>query len=184
MFKSDFCQLTTKDYYTLQSMLDDMFLQDELMRSILREKLSNAIVTFPEDIPSTIATLNSRISFRVDNGLLESRTIASNAMRGVVGMTVISISNPRGLGLLGLAEGQSAIIGKSPGVQETVMVEKVIYQPEAEERRIDERREMIEENERMDSRLFRFKKPASHIKDPVNARNDNDGDDEPDPSAA
>ncbi|UXN66120.1 nucleoside-diphosphate kinase (plasmid) [Phyllobacterium sp. A18/5-2] len=174
MFKSNVCQLTTKDYYTLQSMQDSMFLKDELMRSILRDKLSNAIVTFPEDIPSTVVTLNSRISYRVDGGLLENRVIGNNDMRGIVGLTVISISHPRGLTLLGLAEGQSAVVGRTSDARETVKVEKVFYQPEAEARRVRERRQRIEETERGESNVFRLEDRALSVKGAADVGNDND----------
>lgn len=181
MFKSNVCQLTTKDYYALQSMQDNMFLNDELMRSILRDKLSNAIVTFPEDIPPGIVTLNSRISYRVDGGLLENRVIADNEMRGIVGLTLISITRPRGLTLLGLAEGQSAVVGRTSDARETVKVEKVFYQPEAEERRVSERRRRIEEIERDETNVFRIEDRSLHINGATNVGNDND---EPSPPAA
>ncbi|MBZ9655808.1 nucleoside-diphosphate kinase [Phyllobacterium lublinensis] len=157
MFKSNACQLTTKDYYTLQTMQDDMFLKDELMRSILRDKLSNATVTFPEDIPPTVVTLNSRISYRIDNTLLENRVVAHNQKRGIVGMTLISITEPRGLTLLGLTEGQSAVVWRTPEAPETVTVENVFYQPEAEARRLRERMQRMEEAEREQSNMFQMR---------------------------
>ncbi|MGH6862389.1 MAG: nucleoside-diphosphate kinase, partial [Phyllobacterium sp.] len=177
MFKSDLCQLTTRDYYTLQSLQENMFLNDELTRFILRNKLSNAVVSFPEDIPANVVTLNSRISYRVDEGLLENHVVANNEMRGLVGLTVISITRPRGLTLLGLTEGQSAIVGRASDVRETVRVEKVMYQPEAEEQRIRERRQRIEDMERSESNVVRLRgsRPA------VTIGNDND---DPGPSAA
>ena len=174
MFKSNVCQLTTKDYYTLQSMQDDMFLKDELMRSILRDKLSNAIVTFPEDIPPTVVTLNSRISYRVNDGHLENRVIAHNERRGIVGMTLISITEPRGLTLLGLAEGQSAVVWRTPEASETVTVEKVFYQPEAEAQRVRERMQRIEGIERKQSNVFRVQDRALSVKRTMDRGNDND----------
>ncbi|TXR47061.1 nucleoside-diphosphate kinase [Phyllobacterium endophyticum] len=181
MFKANVCQLTTKDYHTLQSMQEDMFLKDELMRSILRDKLSNAIVTLPEDIPPTVVTLNSRISYRVDDSLLENRVIAHNEKRGVVGMTLISITEPRGLTLLGLAEGQSAVVSRAPDAPEMVTVEKVFYQPEAEAQRLSERMQRIEEPERQESNVFRVQDRPFSSRRTRDLGNDND---DPGPPAA
>lgn len=181
MFKSSTCQLTTKDYYALQSMQDSMFLRDELMRSILRDKLSDAIVTFAEDIPSTVVTLNSRISYRIDDGPLENCVIGNSDMRGIVGLSLISITQPRGLTLLGLAEGQSALVGRTSDACEMVKVEKVVYQPEAEERRVRERRQRIEEADRGESNVFRLEDRGRGVRGPADVGNDND---DPSPPAA
>lgn len=51
-------------------------------------------------------------------------------MRGLVG-SVLSITNPRGLALLGLAEGERMTFSRADGREETIWVENVVYQPEA-----------------------------------------------------
>lgn len=131
MFKSDVCQLTTRDFTLLETMQDRWPSNDELMREILRVKLTETIVMFRQDIPPTVVTLDSQVTYRINGGRAETRTVADNAMRGLVGLTVISITNPRGLTMLGLAEGQSATLQRTGEAPETITIEKVLYQPEA-----------------------------------------------------
>lgn len=134
MFKSDVCQLTTRDFTLLEIMQDRWPSNDELMRAILQHKLTKAIVMFRRDIPSTVVTLDSHVSHRIDGGPAETRVVADDAMRGLVGLTVMSITNPRGLAMLGLAEGQSVTLQRPREAAETITVEKVVYQPEAAEK--------------------------------------------------
>ena len=100
------CMLTTKDYTILEVMLERCLGLDDPMRPILQQKLHNAVVVFADDIPATVVTLNSRVAYRVNGGPAETRIVAHDDVRGLVGR-VISITIPRGLALLGLAEGQS-----------------------------------------------------------------------------
>ncbi|WP_370035551.1 nucleoside-diphosphate kinase [Sinorhizobium fredii] len=102
---------------------------DDLMRAILQHKLTKAIVMFPQDIPSTIVTRGSHVSHRIEGGTTET----DDAMRGLVGLT-LSITNPRRLAMLGLAEGQSVILQRPGEAAERITVEKVVYQPEAAEK--------------------------------------------------
>jgi regulator of nucleoside diphosphate kinase len=135
MFVSDVCQLTTKDYTVLEIMLDWSTGSDELMRSILSRKLSSAIVTLRDLIPPTVVTLGSRVTYRIDNGSAETRIVGdADDMRGLVGLTVIPISRPRGLAMLGLAEGASATLRPQNGPAEKITVLKVVDQPEAARR--------------------------------------------------
>jgi regulator of nucleoside diphosphate kinase len=138
-------RLTTKDYTILEVMLDRSIGRDETLVPILRRKLSGAIVTFREDIPADVVTLSSRVTHRVNGGPPETRILAHEEMRG---LSVLTITNPRGLALLGLAEGEQMTFEAADGTHETVLVEAVVYQPEsarrdrerlAEEPRINEK---------------------------------------------
>lgn len=131
------CQLTTKDYTILEVMLDRRRGRDETMAAILRRKLSNAIVMFRHDIPPSVVTLGSRVVYRVNDGPAETRIIAHDEMRGLVG-TTLPVTNPRGLALLGLGEGQSITIARSNG-RETLTVQQVAFQPEAARREASKR---------------------------------------------
>ncbi len=129
------CLLTTKDYTILEVMLERCLGLDDPVRPILQEKLKSAVVVFADDIPTTVVTLNSRVAYRVNGGAAETRIVAHDDIRGLVGR-VISITIPRGLALLGLAEGQSFCFrddGRNGG-GETVTVQEVAYQPEAARR--------------------------------------------------
>lgn len=127
------CLLTTKDYTILEVMLERCLGLDDPMRPILQEKLHNAVVVFADDIPPTVVTLNSRVVYRVNGGVAETRIVAHDDIRGLVGR-VISITVPRGLALLGLSEGQSFHIRGRERAGETVAIQEVAYQPEAARR--------------------------------------------------
>lgn len=127
------CQLTTKDFTILEVMRERHPGHDDIMSEILQRKVSRALVMFRDDIPPTVVTLSSRVSFRVNDGPAETRIIAHDEMRGLVGM-LLPITNPRGLALLGLAEGESMTIPKADGDVETLTVQEVIYQPEGARR--------------------------------------------------
>jgi regulator of nucleoside diphosphate kinase len=127
-------RLTTKDYTILEVMLDRCLGRDDPIVPILQRKLSAAIVTLREHIAANVVTLSSRVTYRVNNAPAETRIVTHDEMRGLVG-SVLSITNPRGLALLGLAEGGRMTYMRADGGEETVSVENVIYQPEAALRR-------------------------------------------------
>jgi regulator of nucleoside diphosphate kinase len=129
----DSCQLTTKDYTILEVMRERHQIRDETFSAILQQKISSAVVMFREDIPANVVTLSSRVAYRVNDGPAETRIVAHDHMRGLVGM-LLPITNPRGLALLGLAEGQSMSIPTADGSLETLTVHEVVYQPEAARR--------------------------------------------------
>lgn len=133
MSDTERCLLTTKDYTILEVMLDRCLGREDPLASILRRKLLRAVVVFRDDIPPTVVTLNSRVTYCVDDGPAETRIVAHDEMRGLVGLS-LPITNVRGLTLLGLAEGQSATVERADGRTETVTVRQVIYQPEAARR--------------------------------------------------
>ncbi|WP_137935311.1 GreA/GreB family elongation factor [Mesorhizobium comanense] len=123
-------RLTTKDYTILEVMLDRRLGRDDPLVPILQRKLSAAIVTFREDIPANVVTLSSRVTYRVNDAPAETRIVTHDEMRGLVG-SVLSITNPRGLALLGLAEGERMTFARADGSEETISAENVVYQPEA-----------------------------------------------------
>ncbi|MER8476117.1 nucleoside-diphosphate kinase [Mesorhizobium sp. M1163] len=133
MLNIDSSQLTTKDYTILEVMRERHPSRSETFSGILQRKISSAVVVFREDIPATVVTLSSRVAYRVNDRPAEIRIVAHDEMRGLVGM-LLPITNPRGLALLGLAEGQSMSIPTADGGLETLTVQEVVYQPEAARR--------------------------------------------------
>ncbi|HEU4985550.1 MAG TPA: nucleoside-diphosphate kinase [Rhizobiaceae bacterium] len=127
------CILTTKDFTILEVMLDRCKSTDSELAGLLRQKLNEARVVFREDVPDDVATLNSRLIYRVDGGPTNTRIISHALMGSPVGL-FLPITNPRGLALLGLSEGQVFERGTPEGL-ESILLEKVAYQPEAERRR-------------------------------------------------
>lgn len=133
MSQDEHFRLTTKDCTILEIMLDRCQDKSSATAMLLRRKLDNATVLFWEDMPSDVVTLSSRVTYRVDDGAAETRIITHDEMRGMVG-SVLPISNPRGLALLGLSEGQSMSVDGPGGTRQTVTAEMIVYQPEAAKR--------------------------------------------------
>ncbi|MEQ8295292.1 MAG: nucleoside-diphosphate kinase [Nitratireductor sp.] len=127
------CILTTKDHTILEVMLERCLGQDDPMAALLKEKLDAARVVFGDDIPATVATLNSRITFSVDGREPDTRVISHERMQSPVGL-FLPLTSLRGLALIGLSEGQLFRFAGQEGVQETIVLESVLYQPEAARR--------------------------------------------------
>ena len=124
------CILTPKDFAVLAAMLRRPDYLHPQIAALLRRKLSAATITHEDEIRPDVVTLNSRVRFRVDDGPVDERIVVHGEERGVPGMT-IPITIPRGLALLGLAEGQEVTVERECEPAETLSVEMVAYQPEA-----------------------------------------------------
>ncbi|GLS30349.1 regulator of nucleoside diphosphate kinase [Mesorhizobium albiziae] len=130
MLASAACQLTTKDYTILEAILTRQDSRDDPVLPILKRKLSSARVVFRETVHPDVVTLNSRVAFRVDDSPSITRIVVQGEPRGMVGMT-LPITVPRGLTLLGMAKGDTALVMRPDGSHETILVEDVLFQPEA-----------------------------------------------------
>jgi regulator of nucleoside diphosphate kinase len=126
------CILTTKDFTILEAMRDRRTDPRDPMAQILKRKLECARVVFHDDVPGNVATLNSRVTFRVDGACAETRVISHERMNLLVGVFQ-PVTTPRGLALLGLAEGQEYRLSWR-GLEECVVLDAVNYQPEAARR--------------------------------------------------
>lgn len=133
---SDACILTTKDFTILEAMLDRCLGQDDPTAQVLKRKLDAALVVFRDDVPTNIATLNSRVKFSVDGRDLDTRVICHDRTPSPIGL-FLPIATSRGLALLGLAEGQGFRLSGHDGSEEVVLLEEVLYQPEAARRERD-----------------------------------------------
>lgn len=125
--------LTTKDFTILEVLRDRQQGQTGLLMPLIRKKMEKAIVVFREDLPADIASINSRLRFRVEAGESDTRVISTGQTVGPVGM-FLPITTLRGLALLGLREGQAVSLINMNGVTEKILLEKVEYQPEASRR--------------------------------------------------
>ena len=126
------CTLTMKDFSILKAMRGRCLGKDDPLAWLLNEKLETAMVIAGEDISSDIATLNSRITFSIDGRDPDTRILSSDRAASPVGLW-LSIATPRGLALLGLAEGEEFHLPDREGAVR-MMLEKVQYQPEAARR--------------------------------------------------
>jgi regulator of nucleoside diphosphate kinase len=132
---TDACILTTRDFALLEAMLDRCLGRDDPLAPLLRRKINGAIVMFGQDVPETVATLNSRITYSVEGGAPDTRVLARDRMATSVGM-FLPISTLRGLALLGLTEGQTFRLARPDIEEETLLLETVRFQPEAAQRRL------------------------------------------------
>lgn len=127
--------LTTKDFTILEVMFDRCLDKDSPMCRLLGRKLANAEVVFREDIPPTVATFNSRVSFQVEGGRPDTRIISQDRMTTPIGH-FLPITTLRGLALLGASEGQQLVIPGRDGEKEHIRLLRVIHQPEAAQRKV------------------------------------------------
>jgi regulator of nucleoside diphosphate kinase len=129
---TDNCILTTKDF-TILEVMQDRCHRDEPLSTILKRKIDTALVVFRDDVPGNVATLSSRVTFSVDGRDPDTRVLSPERMTSPIGM-FLPITTLRGLALLGLAEGQGFVLADHEGQEERIVLEKVLYQPEAARR--------------------------------------------------
>ncbi len=125
----DACVLTTKDFTILEVMLDRCADTGSVVAGLLRRKIEAATVVFREDVPATVATLSSRVTYRINDGEPDSRILSHDRMNASVGL-FLPITSPVGLALLGMAEGQRFEIDRD-GRTKRITLDAVLYQPEA-----------------------------------------------------
>lgn len=128
----DVCMLTTKDLTILEVMLDRCLDREGTTGVLLARKIRAAMVVFSDDIPPDVATIGSRIGYRVDDGEPDSRILSHDRMTFPVGL-YLPITAPTGLALLGMTVGQSFRLDTPDGARH-ILLETVSYQPEAAKR--------------------------------------------------
>jgi len=103
--------------------------RSDVLGTMLARKLDAAIVLPTSEIEPDVATLDSRVRFRVDGGAPAERILVLGAGQEILGITLL-VSVPRGLALLGMSAGQSTDIPSPDGKSERITLEAVLYQPE------------------------------------------------------
>lgn len=126
--------LSLNDYPVLMAYLAPSTELDEFVRSLLTIKLATCEVMRPEDLPPDIATLNSQITFRVGRRAPERRLLVNQSRGSAAGIT-LSVTTPLGVALVGARVGGYCVVGRRDGPRETVDLEAVTFQPEAELKR-------------------------------------------------
>lgn len=128
------CILTTRDFSILNLMLQRAGGRDAALAALLCRKLEAAEIVPPGAVPADVATLDSRVAFSVDGGKTETRILCTERAVSAVGL-FLPVTRPRGLALLGLAEGACFGLVDREGREEIISLEKVCYQPETARRR-------------------------------------------------
>jgi regulator of nucleoside diphosphate kinase len=133
----DLCRLITPDFHILQELLAERSGGNDPLGPLLQGKLSRAQILPAHDIPSDVVTLYSRIRYRVGTQAPVTRIVIPDAAHEVLGAT-LPVTHPRGLALLGIAEGTRLTFCDTAGECEEITVEKVVYQPQAARRQLRE----------------------------------------------
>jgi regulator of nucleoside diphosphate kinase len=127
------CQLTTKDHAILRTMLDRHRGGRGPYLALLQRKVRDSAVVFRDDIPACVVTLNTRLTYRVDGVLAGPALIVQSPPEDLPAFA-LSIHTLHGLALLGMTRGCPLDIGLGPSSRETLVVERIWSQPEAEMR--------------------------------------------------
>jgi len=127
------CCLTAKDFSILEVLLERRRGFGDPIVPLLERKLAGARIVLGEGVDPGVATLNSRVLFRVGGQPAETRTLIQQEVRGLVGLG-LPLTTPLGLALLGLSEGEETGFERHGGRPERVLLDKVLYQPEAARR--------------------------------------------------
>lgn len=131
------CCLTIKDYGLLEHLLIELHGDEEarspLLAQFIRAKLADADLVFPEDVGAEVATLNSRILFVVDGGVAEPGILVQREDE-MARHPALSIRTLLGAILLGMRVGQRAPLLRGDARVGEVLLESVVFQPEAARR--------------------------------------------------
>lgn len=122
--------LTAKDFSYLEQMLLSGSGSDQ-SHGLIKKKLDEAQIVFGTDIDPEIVTLNSRVRYRINGHGPEERTLVAEPGHEVRGMT-LQLGTLRGVAMLGMAAGEAVMVPRRDGTVETLVVEAVLFQPEAE----------------------------------------------------
>lgn len=139
MTKHLHCLLTTSDYAVLEALIDSGVHLADGVAALARRKLASAMIVFPDDVPPAVATLNSRIVFRVDGGAPVTRVLVNGDDEGDGAAAALRIDTLHGLALLGLEAGDHATVPGLDDRDQTVTLDRVEHQPEAAARALAER---------------------------------------------
>ncbi len=126
-------QLTTKDHAILQTMLERYKGSRGPYLQLLERKVRDSTIFFSDDIPPEVVTLNTRLTCLID-GVRTDPFIIVHGEDGNLPPFALAIHTLRGLALLGLAEGDAITVEPGSDTSETLTVENILSQPEAEAR--------------------------------------------------
>jgi regulator of nucleoside diphosphate kinase len=122
--------LTAVDHERLHTIVHGRVnLRAEAMR--LAELLGHARIVEPQQIPSNVVTMNSRVSFEDDASKKTYDLSLVYPWDADIGASKLSVLTPVGCALLGAVEGQSVRLNGRDGRAKRLIVKQIHYQPEA-----------------------------------------------------
>ena len=122
--------LTARDGYVLEKMLRDWPPLTEEWLVLLKRKLASGCRPAGERVPADLATIDARVTFRCESGLIDTRTLCLPGTHAP-GSAFLPITTFYGLALLGLHEGQAMTFERPEGRRDWIVLEKVLFQPAA-----------------------------------------------------
>jgi regulator of nucleoside diphosphate kinase len=122
--------LTPRSYALLEGLLHRLEPGSEVLRAMLARKLAVADIVFAQEIGPEVATLDSRVRFRIDGGSTREGTLVWTPDRELPG-AALPVTEPRGLALLGMRAGRTAAVPTGEGEVEHLTLEAVLHQPES-----------------------------------------------------
>lgn len=125
------CCLTAKDFTLLELYLNERTADDPFTAHLVKSKLAATRVVLPRDVDPNVATLNSRVTFRLNGRSPEARLLVHWDQDIVVGLT-LPVTTPLGITLLGMRAGEEASVLLRGGITWPLRLEAVTYQPERE----------------------------------------------------
>lgn len=125
------CILTTRDFAILEAIRSRFRAQGDPLLPMVTRKIESAIVIGESDVPPNLVTLNSRATFRVGARKSDTRVIVLADTKTLPIGSFLLLTRPWGLALLGLTEGQRVKLTDAAGCADSIILEKVLYQPEA-----------------------------------------------------
>ena len=126
--------LVTSDSGALENLFAGPSRLHPLVRCALRRKLQDAALVLPHDVPPSVATLNSRVTYQIADNAVETRILVLDEAFYTPGQSLL-VTTPAGVTLLGLAEGEQADIPSAGGRPRSLRLISVDYQPQQAHRR-------------------------------------------------
>lgn len=123
--------LTPKDFEVLEGLLSSPHAGLADASILIRRKLHAATLVFAQDIGPDVVTVNSRVRYRINGGNAEERTLVADTSEGIQDLIVL-LGSAHGIALIGARVGQTLQIARLDGSHETLSVEAILYQPEAQ----------------------------------------------------
>src|SRR5690606_20312036 len=112
--------LSTSDYFLLQGLVLPRGREWELLGTMLRRKLHEAVVAFPEDIGPEYVRIGSRVRFSTATSR-EERVLVVDAAQPP-GSEELPLRSTRGLALLGARAGETLCVPVQNGGIETLQL--------------------------------------------------------------
>jgi regulator of nucleoside diphosphate kinase len=123
--------VTTLDHERLSRFIERRAKDLPAVTSFLEQELGRAELVDSRAVPRDVVTMNSRLTFRTAaDGLTRTVTLVYPADADMIAGK-LSILTPIGVALLGLRPGKAMPWEEPVGMLKTLVVQNVLYQPEA-----------------------------------------------------